>query len=258
MGLFTWAKPKGNLFESNSTMQCCLCGSPDDLTGEHKIKASAIRELFSGPMVIGAFDGESRPRFAQSAKSKAFHFRARLCGTCNSSRTSAADLEFTEFDKLARERMEAGLDPGDVFKEPRYTVGGEPYLNLFRYFAKVLACQIAQEDGPRILPVTEFAIGKSDFNPVLLAMDLDPAFLAFSQVLGSQEFAAHGGLAMQLSRLTGLVHCLFSTLTHGKLRYTFSIEFDFRVGLALQRFDPVFHERCVAAHREAVAAKDSG
>lgn len=204
-------------------------------------------------MMIGTFDGVSRPRLAQSAKSKAFHFRARLCGVCNSKLTQPADIEFAKFDELARERLEAGLDPGAIFDETRYAIGGEPYLNLFRYLAKVLACQIAEVDGPRILAITEFAIGHTDFNPVRLGMGPDPSYPALRKIVDTTQFAAHGGLSVELSRRTGLVNCLRSTLTHGPLRYSFSIAFYQPIGLALQQLYPVFHERCVVAYGKAVA-----
>ena len=75
----------GIWFEPFREQQCCLCGSTDRLTGEHKFKASALKALFKGsPMVVGQFDGTSTPRNAQGPKSEALHFAARLCANCNS------------------------------------------------------------------------------------------------------------------------------------------------------------------------------
>ncbi len=36
----------GFFFEPYQTDCCCLCGSPESLTGEHKVKASALRKIF--------------------------------------------------------------------------------------------------------------------------------------------------------------------------------------------------------------------
>ena len=48
------------------TSQCCLCGSTEALSGEHKIKASALRGVFGKQgMVIGR-PGEAY-RYAQSS-----------------------------------------------------------------------------------------------------------------------------------------------------------------------------------------------
>lgn len=205
-------------------------------------------------MLIGAFNGLAEPRLAQSAKSKAFHFGARVCGECNNKRTQPSDIAFTEFDELVCGRLETGVDPGDVFNETRYAVGGKKYLNLLRYFAKVLACQIAEAGGPRILAVTEFAIARSDFNPVHLEMWPDPEYSAMRDEFGITQFAAHGGLSARISPHTGLLNCLLSSLTHRSLRYTFSVRPEQAMGLALQAQYPAFHDRCAVAYREAVAA----
>ncbi len=244
-----------NPLEANSPDRCCLCGSPDDLTGEHKVKASAIRSLFSGePMMIGTFDGESRPRRAQSSTSKAFHFRSRICAQCNSARTQRADVEFTRFDATARALLEAGFDPIGAFDDPRYALGSGPYLDVFRYLAKVLACHVADVDGPRIAALTDFAIGRTDRNPVSVAMDADPKYRFWYEGTADAEYAAHGGLMTTFSQRTGLTKSLGSTLTHGPLRYAFGISFGWGVGLALRLLHPTFHALCERA-RDAAAAE---
>lgn len=61
------------------TSQCCLCGSTEALSGEHKLKAAALRSEFGAqPMVIGR-PGE-RYRHAQSPSSKQFHFPLAYAG----------------------------------------------------------------------------------------------------------------------------------------------------------------------------------
>lgn len=244
------------LFEFNSADRCCLCGSDDELTGEHKVKASTLRSVFSGgPLMIGSFAPGTRPRLAQSPKSQAFHFSARVCALCNSTRSQPADVEFALFDETARQRMAEGLDPDALFDEPQYAEEGERYLNVFRYLAKILACQIAEVDGPRILALTQFAIGMTRINPVRLEMGDDPRYQFWLQGSGDPEFAHHGGLSCEISRSTGMVTSLGSSLTHGPLRYNFSIGFGWDVGHALSILHPVFHERCAAAAREALASE---
>lgn len=206
-------------------------------------------------MLIGAFAGLAEPQIAQSPKSKAFHFGARLCVECNNARTQPSDIAFTEFDKLALNVLEAGGDPGEVFKDKRYTLDGERYLNLFLYFAKILACQVAEAQGPRILALTEFAIASSDFNPVQLEMGPDPEYFAMKKKFGIAHFAAHGGLSVRLSPQTGLINCLISSLTHRSLRYTFSVKPQQEIASALKARYPIFHERCAVAYREAMATR---
>lgn len=243
------------VFLAHNPGQCCLCGSSEDLTGEHKVKASTIRSLFSGePMMIGSFNKGDRPRHAQSSKSKAFHFRSKICAACNSNRTQNADLEFARFDEVTRELLAQGADPASVFDEPRYAVGNTPYLNVFRYFAKVLACHIAEVGGPRFTALVDFAIGRSDINIVILQMGLDDRFQFWLENTGDSEFAAHGGLGVTFSKHTGLTNGFASSLTHGALRYEFGINFNWKIGHLLHLQHPTFSQRLAEAHREALAA----
>lgn len=48
-------------FESIVPLTCCLCGANGQLTGEHKLKAAALREEFGDmPPVIGPYDGTAK------------------------------------------------------------------------------------------------------------------------------------------------------------------------------------------------------
>lgn len=245
------------LLNPNILDRCCLCGSSERLTGEHKVKATTIRSIFSGkPMMIGSFDGVEEPRLAQSSKSKAFHFTARVCAICNSTRSQPADVKFARFDELARTYIAKGAVPRFVFADPRYAVGTEPYLNVFRYLAKVLACQIAEVGGPRIAPLTNFAINRTNANPVSLSLGEDPKYRQWFDGSGDPEFAGHGGLGAYFSRRTALVNGLTSTLTHGPLQYSFSIGFGWPIGLALRLLYPEFHEKCAKAYRLTIAKSE--
>lgn len=213
-----------DIFEDNESDRCCLCGSGEALTGEHKSKASVIRSIFPDEtMAMGSFRPGSRPFFAQSSTSKIFHFKPRLCGSCNSRRTQPFDVEFAHFDETVRELVARGERPTAVFATPRYVGGRGPFVDALRYFAKILACHIAESGGPRFLALTEFALGESDFNPIELTIDTDPAFQRWSEVTGDGEFAGHGGLAVSFSRVTGVADGIRSSLTHGRVRYWFSV-----------------------------------
>lgn len=152
--------------------QCFLCDARGELTGEHKIKASAIRSEFGfEKMVIGHFgEPNGKIRHVQGPKSKNLHFDAKVCRTCNSARTQAADREFDNFHRIAREILDTGGKPSDMFCDDRYKVGSQPYLNTFRYFAKLLCCHIAEVNGPVPLHIARFAIGQANQNCVWLAV----------------------------------------------------------------------------------------
>lgn len=202
---------------------CFLCGASGDLTGEHKIKASAIRSEFgSEKMVIGRFglpDGGFRN--VQGPKSKHLHFDAKVCRTCNSERTQAADREFDLFNRSARLLLNTGQDSADAFEDKRYEVGSPAYLNVFRYFAKLLCCHIAELNGPIPLHMMRFAIGQANQNCVWLAVDRDVTYAEAVQAMGEHQYAAHGGLVVYGDKDTGEANAFHSTLTVGPLRYVF-------------------------------------
>lgn len=243
----------GLFFEPYQADRCCLCGSPESLTGEHMVKASALRKIFGRePMVIGSFDGTSVPRDAQGPKSQAFHFSARICASCNSSQTQAPDREFDRFNAFVSELISQGKSPESVFSLPQYELSSTPYLNVFRYFAKLLCCHVAESGGPRALAVSEFALGRAGRNTVCLYIDADPTYETFYEQFGEHKFAGHGGLMVPVDSKTQLPTSFRSSLTLGAVRYIFWVRFGALAGLALQMFHRPFFQKCQAAYREAL------
>lgn len=245
------------MFEAISGAECCLCGSPENLTGEHKIKASALRRIFGKEaMVIGHFDGASAPRLAQGPKSNALHFDARLCGDCNAADTQPADREFDRFHEHVAARFAAAdseADTEQLFPVEHYPEGSQEALNVFRYFAKLLSCQIANCGGPRLPTVAAFALGRIDFNPIKLLIKADSTYQDFTQV--SEElsaFAGHGGLVMNHSRSSGELTGFHSTLTLGPIQYVYWVEFNGSVSADLEASDPQFFAFTREAFREGL------
>lgn len=243
----------GFFFEPYQADRCCLCGSPESLTGEHMVKASALRKIFGRePMVIGSFDGTSIPRDAQGPKSQAFHFSARICASCNSSQTQAPDREFDRFSALVSELLSQGKSPESVFSLPQYELSSAPYLNVFRYFAKLLCCHVAESGGPRALALSEFALGRAGINAVGLYIDADPTYETFHESFGEHKYAAHGGLIVPVDPNTQLPTSFRSSVTLGAVRYIFWFRFGPLAGVALQVFHRAFFQKCEAAYREAL------
>lgn len=243
----------GILFEPYQVESCCLCGSGESLTGEHKIKASALRKIFGkDAMFIGNFDGESIPRLAQGPKSRAFHFSARMCSLCNGTRTQAADHEFDRFHALVFSFLSEGRDPSSVFSLPQYTSGSEEYLNVFRYFAKLLCCHVAESCGPRPLEACEFAIGQTKRNIIFLHIDADPTYEAYRHKLGEHRFAAHGGLIVPFDSKTQNPTSFRSSISLGSVRYIFWVRFEAIAGIELRACHYEFWRKCEAAYQEAL------
>lgn len=243
----------GKFFEPYQAENCCLCGSGKSLTGEHKIKASALRKIFGKDvMFIGKFDGESIPRLAQGPKSRAFHFSARMCSLCNGTRTQAADHEFDRFHALVFSFLSEGRDPSLVFSLPQYTSGSEEYFNVFRYFSKLLCCHVAESCGPRPLEACDFAIGQSRRNIIFLRIDADLTYEAYRHKLGEYKFAAHGGLIVHFDSKTQIPTSFQSSISLGSVRYIFSVHFDANVEMELRASHYAFWRKCEAVYQEAL------
>lgn len=242
-------------FVANVPDECCLCGSNQNLTGEHKIKASLLRSEFGkeNMAIGGSNDPANPPRFAQGPKSKAMHFASRVCEPCNTSRTQASDKEFDKFHDAARHLLDTEQDPLEVFREPRYAIGSEPYLNVFRYFAKLLCCHIADAGGPRFIALSHFAIGKIDHNIVSLAINKDWTYQEASRWIGQHQYAAHGGLVIYGRKRTGEPTGFHSTLTVGRLQYVFYVRLNWFGRLDLKLRQRKFYDWCVENSRLAEA-----
>lgn len=236
----------GIFFEPFTENKCCLCGSSDRLTGEHKIKASAIKAEFGDEILkIGRFDDVDHPfKFAQSPKSKAFHFKGKLCADCNNAKTQAPDREFEHFNENAREFIDKNLQIDSIFKNHNYVIGSGSYLNLFRYFAKLLCCHMAEIQAPRHIHLSSFATGKVHKNCVWLSVDRDWEYERMSQCYGDHPYAAHGGLVVYGRKDTGEATGFHSTLTLGPLRYVFYTRLNWFERSALKISHPAFNDWC--------------
>ena len=192
------------------------------LTGEHKIKASALRKQFGrADLLIGVSGSSERMKAAQSTNSKHLKFAASLCEDCNSSRTQEADQEFDRFHELSLSKLSDNEGTTSTFDLQQYAEGSDAYLNVFRYFAKLLCCHIAAIDGPTPIAVARFAIGESRLNRIWLEIKSDPCYKELVAQIGETGYAAHGGLTVYADKLTRTPNSFHSTLTIGALQYVF-------------------------------------
>lgn len=247
--LLDHARPSvtGICFESYRPDACCLCGALENLTGEHKIKASAIRAEFGAEqMLVGQFDDvKAHRKFAQGPKSKALQFTSYLCADCNGARTQAADREFDRLHSLTLKLIEVGEEPIKAFENPRYLRGSTSYLNLFRYFAKLLCCHISDVGAPRPIHMSRFAVGEVHTNCVWLRVDKDWTYQRSSQVIGPHSYAAHGGLSVYLNKKTGFPTGFHSAISVGPVRYVFYSRLTWLQRQAIRIFYRQFCKWCI-------------
>lgn len=240
-------------FQQFPVTKCCLCGNSENLTGEHKIKAAALRKEFGkDPLMVGVSGEPNRAmKSAQSANSKHLKFKVRICETCNTSRTQQADREFDRFHGLVAEQVKNNKDPLSVFSSELYLKETEAYLNIFRYFAKLLCCHIAEIAGPIPNTLSEFAIGENSLNRIWLEIKADPFFSHASSTFGIDQYAAHGGLIVYGDKNTKEPNAYHSTLTLGPVMYVFHIRLETFEKAELQKRYPDFLAWCKAKVEQA-------
>ena len=211
------------LFQRYSSPRCCLCGEIALLTGEHKLKAAILKQEFGKDQLSVHRGSEERGRIAQSVKSKHLKFESRICQTCNGARTQLPDREFDKFSMLALQRLRLQQEPKSLLDDVGYQVGSPSYLNLFRYFAKLLCCHLAEIDAPIPRRLSQFTISKSQCNCVWLDIRRDWTYEQAEAQLGEFQYAAHGGLLVYSNRANNAPERFHSTVTFGPLQYVFFI-----------------------------------
>jgi hypothetical protein len=244
----------GVLFADYLENACCLCGSKEALTGEHKIKASALRSEFGREkMVIGITEDPSTFRNAQGIKSKVLHFSSRVCANCNNVLTQAPDREFDFFMSEARTLLQDRNDPKLVFENPRYRVGSDSYLNIFRYFAKLLCCHLGEIRAPRPMHLSRFARGLANQNCVWLDVVKDVTYRQISAKLGEHQYAAHGGLIVYGDKHSRLPNAFHSTLTIGPICFVFFSRLNWFEKMEIKLAHTEFRTWCSERVSESIA-----
>jgi len=226
--------------------KCCLCGSANKLTGEHKLKASALRNEFGNvKLFIGNPSEENTPmKLAQSPKSKKFHFKARLCQRCNSVDSQIPDRAFDKFHALANSSItcaDKNYWSNGLFMPPEFEHGSENLNNLFRYFSKILCCRLAESSGPTPIYLAKHAIGEFQQNRVGLQVRKDPTQEQYNKEYGDWPYAAHGGLVVYCNKQNGTPNAFHSAVSFGPVQYIFWFQLHWLEKLELKIFHRKFY-----------------
>lgn len=226
----------GITFEKINVDECVLCGSIGHLTGEHKIKASLIKQEFKDRHTILA--GKDAPRRAQSPRSGVFHFSAKICKNCNSVATQPADKAFDDLHTSMKHLYGECRELTDAAHSPNCSMSDEEKIDTYRYFAKLLCCFLAEVGGPRPKPLASFAIGKSHSNPIFLRISRDDEYAAKLAAFATQGFAEHGGLKFRFDTKKRWVDSIESSLSIGGIRYDFWVQLKWLAKWELRFFFP--------------------
>lgn len=122
-------------------------------------------------------------------------------------------------------------------------VKSEQERDVFRYFAKLLCCFLAEIDGPRPKAVGAFAASLIDQNPIMLTVTEDPALAEIKRLDIATGWVAHGGLWVLFEKSKTFATKIGSRLTVGEVRYEYWIELNIVAQLELYLFHRRFLER---------------
>jgi len=212
--------------------ECLLWSSTGSLTGEHKIKASLLKSEFGARHMVIA--GKHAPKILQSPRSKLAHFDAKICNDCNSSRTQVGDKAFELLHMEMTRLRKKGSALTDQNNQPNGRLPTGVDEDVFRYFAKILCCFLAEVGGPRSRSLSAFARGLSDRNPIFLRISEHKDYEAILAETDTQGFAQHGGLTFRFDDKKRWVRSIESSLLAGGIHYEFWTQLRWLPRLELQ------------------------
>ena len=209
-------------FEKLKEGECLLCSAVGRLTGEHKIKASLLKNEFGSRKT--KFLGIDGPKILQSSKSKHVHFNFKICMDCNSSRTQAGDRAFDQLHRGLKESLAKGEELTDGNNHPNCELSVEDTTDYCRYFSKMICCYLADVGGPRSRSLSAFALGLSDKNRIFLDISEDKQYEANLAEMDTEGIAQHGRLIFRFDDKKKWVKSIESSLSAGGISYEFWVQ----------------------------------
>jgi hypothetical protein len=206
--------------------QCWICGSKDNPTREHKFKASDIRRQYGDEtMFIGRDeDNGFSSRRAQGPNSKHLKFVSAICHHCNSTRTQASDRAYEQFIRTIETERDPEKASQRAYSCLERIAGSNEYINLFRYFGKLLGCHMADIGAPIPTHLSKFAAKKTNANRIWLAAQPDYGYADMVSRIGKDgPYSAHGGLVVITKKPKLLPTRLHSTSTVGAVQFVFHL-----------------------------------
>ena len=165
-------------------MNCWICGEDGD-SGEHTIKSSDLKEYFgevTEENPIFWFSKEYSNKLVKSLKSKPLKSPARICQTCNNTRTQSHDRSWEKLSKYLLRNIHLIKDSSPISLRDIYN---DEDINLAvtgvqLFFVKQFGCRVIEGDIPINLDSFSKAILKSSFH--------EHIYLAFGKLNHEEKF----------------------------------------------------------------------
>jgi hypothetical protein len=204
-------------------------------------------------MYVGASEGGIEDaRVAQGPNSGYLKYKSMICERCNSSVTQASDYAYDEF--VRRIELDGGSEYSISAAVAELREASSPNIPLYRYFAKLLGCHLADLDAPIPLHLSRFVGTETDKNCIWLQIRRDPNFDQMAGALPDQrpKYAAHGGLAVITRKPKLLPSRLYSTVTIGSIQFIFYYVLTYFEILEMRLRHQEFIRRCATTARHAI------
>jgi hypothetical protein len=222
---------------------CWICHNRGDLTREHKFKASGLRKQYGETTYYVSAGGVSAKRYkiAQSSNSNALKFGPSICNRCNSHTTQKADMAFDDFQAKVEELARNGDAVEQIWNSSEFKIDSRSYLDLFRYFAKLLGCHLVEAGYPVPRHLSRFARGATSRNCIWL--NVHETELQSSQE-GAVRQATHGGLVVLTRKPNFRLTAVCSSITFGKFNYSFHYRWTWPELMEIKLRFPQFYAEC--------------
>lgn len=230
---------------------CWICGSNTNLTQEHKYKASDVRRHF-GRIVAHIQASGERARVAQGPNSRHYKFACAICGVCNNAVTQESDRAY---DLLIAAIERRGTADEEVLKalDSVLLEGTSSYLPTFRYFAKLLGCQLGEIGAPIPRQLATFVSRKSKKNCIFLnaRVDLEYRNIKATSQNWDGRYMASGGLVVITREPNLLPRRIYTTLTVGHVQFQYWYVLSTLEVLEMRLRFPAFVTWCAETARDA-------
>jgi len=207
---------------------CWICLDKKPLTGEHKFKASDLRNEFGREKMSKLVRGTGIDTLEeiQGVKSKKAKFKNSICANCNGSVTQKADEAYSTFVKSLPESPNTVEDLYEVFETADFLNGtSKKCIELYRYFGKLLGCHIIENDLVVPENLRSFVASENDEVSVYLKLNFDEFARNVTNLLaenvGYSGYVGHGGLCVPCNRETHVPQRFVSSYTLGTVMFEF-------------------------------------
>lgn len=208
-------------------MKCWICGA-DAVSGEHRVKASDIRDVFGRvdpkkPLFLHT--NNRRNRKVRGIKAPVLKSRALICSKCNNERTQPHDRAWALLSRFLRTKPE--IKSGDRIRLHKVFPGSVKtsmlYIHLF--FLKLFGCQIAEHNVPINLKPFSEAILQNKAHPHIYLSILPPVYKGLRSIGASDVTATKSGEEI-------ICAVWYYFLDRFTVRVTYAKQAEFRKGLA--------------------------